>query len=601
MQKDNTYIGRISKVVGANVTVDVTNDLPSISPIIDGRLYRVGQVGSFVRIPVGAYSVFGIVSTVGSAAPNTLIQDDHFPARWLEVQVFGESLGLEQLKRGVTAYPTLDDEVHILTPADAAVVFGTSSPAHIYIGHHTSASNYPAALNASTIVNRHLCIVGATGSGKSNTVARVLNELTNGRFPSARIVLIDPHGEYATAFPANSKVLRIGDPVNPLHIPFWAMTFDELTWLLVDRRPGSETPQDAILRDQILELKRKNAPNLKAGPVSSSDITVDAPIPFDLRDLWYIFDRADRVTYEDKERTKEALIAEGSSVTLKAAEFKPHSPYNQAPWKGQTSVPMGAYVTRIYNRLRDQRFQFLLSPGEYDGQAKDLGDLLQGWIGHTHPLTVFDLSNAPFEVMDVAVGAITRILYDTCFWGRTTEAVGRNGPVFLVYEESHSYLSGQDSRWVQGYARRAAQRVFKEGRKYGIGACLVSQRPSELDDTLLSQCGTYVAMRLNNGTDQGQIKTLAPDGMPGLLDLLPALRTGEALVLGEAVEFPYRIQVDQVPNRPDSRDPQAHELWTNPRSCPNFDRVVTGWRQQQLPPPIGSQKEVDKKDENGAS
>lgn len=585
MRSEPTFLGLIKRVVGAKVLIEVTSDLPSVSPVIEGRLYRVGQVGSFVRIPVGFQNLFGVVTMVGSAAlPES---DSALPMphaqRWLEVQLIGESLGTERFERGISVFPTLDDEVHILTGDYAGVILGRASEASVSVGHHVTADNIRAHVDLNKVVTRHACIVGATGSGKSNSVAVLLSQLTAAAYPGAQIVVVDPHGEYASAFPSSARVFRIGDPDFPLLIPYWAMTFDELASLLVDRRPGSESPQDSALRDKVYALKKKNVKTLKDGALGSEDITAESPVPFDLRQLWYDFDRAERVTYLDNQKKNEALVKEGNPATLTPAEFQPHTTLNTAPYKGSPPVPMGTYVPRLYNRLRDARFDFLLNPGEYDGQRKDLSDLMQDWLGHDRPITVFDLSNAPHEVVDLAIGAISRLLFDVCFWGRALSGVGRDRPILLVYEEAHAYLSKQGV--MHGYARRAAQRVLKEGRKYGMGAVVVSQRPSEVDETVLSQCGTFVAMRLTNSADQGQIRTTVPDAMGGLLELLPVLRTGEAIILGEAVEFPYRVKIDLLTNRPDSNDPVIHQRWTQPPAAAEYAHLVTGWRTQRLPKP----------------
>ena len=586
MRRDSTFLGVVRRVVGGKVTVEVSRDLPSVSPVIDGRVHRVGQVGSFVRIPVGFLNLFGIVAVVGS----TELRNDNDPIlsgsaqRWLEVQLIGESLGTEKFERGISTFPTLDDEVHIITGEYAGLILGAKSTAAVPVGRHVVATNLPAHIDVNKAVARHTCIVGATGSGKSNAVAVLLNQFAHSSFPSAQIVVIDPHGEYASAFPDSAKVFRIGDSVSPLCIPHWVLTFDEITALLFDRRPGSEMPQDVAIRDRVFTLKKEAVATLKAGKLSPEDITVDAPIPFDLTQLWYSFDRAERVTYSDPQKSKEALVEEGDATTLKPARFQPHTPTNTAPYKGTPPVAnMGPYITRLYNRLRDARFDFLLQPGSYDGAAKDLGDLLLDWVGHNRPITVFDLSNAPHEVIDLAIGAISRVLFDACFWGRSVPGIGRTRPLVVVYEEAHVYLSKQGISY--GYAKRAAQRIMKEGRKYGVGAVIVSQRPSEVDDTILSQCGTFIAMRLTNSSDQGQIKSTVPDAMAGMLELLPALRTGEALIMGEAVQFPYRVQIELVANRPDSRDPLVNDRWSEPRVSADYDGIVTGWRAQRLPKP----------------
>ncbi|MBI5446566.1 MAG: DUF853 family protein [Deltaproteobacteria bacterium] len=587
MNTDATFLGSVKRVIGAKVMVEVCKDIPSANPIIDGRVHRLGQVGSFVRIPLGFLNVFGVVSMVGASE---LTRDELLPGvvpsgqRWIEVQLVGESFGREGFQRGVSVFPTLDDEVHIVTQQDLAVIYGTSSSSMIEIGSHSASESLPAAIDIDKIVTRHAAILGSTGSGKSNTVACFLRALTGGNFPNARVVVVDPHGEYGAALGNCSRVFSIGDKQNPLFIPYWALSFDELAWFLVDRKSASETLQDSALRERIFEDRRDHCPSLRAAAVSVDQITVDSPVPFSIRNLWYYFDRRERATYEDMGRTQEALVREGSADNLVSAQFKPPGAGSSAPFKPTMSLNMGPMVSRILGRLKDRRFDFLLSPGEYDGRKKDIHDLLAEWVDHEHPITVLDLGGVPPEVTDLVVGVLCRILFEGMFWGRDLPGMGKQRPLLIVFEEAHSYLPrGGSAQFVAGYAGRSVRRVFKEGRKYGVGAVIVSQRPSELDETILSQCGTFFALRLSNSDDQSRVKSAVPDALAGLIDLLPALRTGEALVLGEAIQIPSRIRFPLMEPRPRSNDPLVAKEWASRRVLsPRYDEAVTAWRRQSV-------------------
>lgn len=595
MKGDVTFLGLVRRVVGAKVFVEVSTDIPSASPIINGRVHRLGQIGSFVRIPLGFLNLYGIVSMVGASeaiAPGELGERLIGGQRWIEVQLVGESYAREGFQRGVSVFPTLDDEVHLVTEEDLQVIYATSGPAMIDIGSHSASESLRAAVNLDKIVTRHVAIVGSTGSGKSNTVAGFLKALTSGGFPSARVVVIDPHGEYGAALTDRARVFSIGNPDHPLFVPYWALSFDELAWFLVDRRTASESLQDSAFRDRVFEAKRGKVGGLAAGTVAPDDITVDSPIPFSVRELWYHFDRRERVTYEDMGRTTEALVKEGDAATLVPVQFKPPGAGSSAPFKPQFSLGMGSYLNKILGRLKDRRFDFLLCPGEYNGVKRDLNHLLQDWMAHEHGITVLDLGGVPSEVTDLIVGVLTRILFEGMFWGRDLPGIGRQRPLLVVYEEAHAYLPrGGATQFVAGYAARAVRRVFKEGRKYGVGAIVVSQRPSELDESILSQCGTFIALRLSNGDDQGRVKSTVPDSLSGLIDLLPALRTGEALVLGEAIQIPSRVRLPLIEPRPKSDDPEVSARWTAAREPnPDYARAVTAWRQQRLATPSGAAK-----------
>lgn len=582
-----TFFGHVRRVVGAKVWVEISPEIPSASPIINGRIHKLGQVGSFVRLPLGFLNVFGIVSMVGaSAAVADETQDDQLPGqRWIEVQLVGESYSSGGFQRGVSVFPTLDDEVHVVTEDDLATIYGASGPAMLTVGTLAASESLPATLNLDKLVTRHAAIVGSTGSGKSNTVAGFLKALTEGTFQSARVAVIDPHGEYASALQGRARVFAIGDQRFPLIIPYWALSFDEFAWFLVDRRSATETAQDMILRDYVLAQKRASVATLKAGAVSPGDITADSPIPFSIREMWYAFDRKERATYTDMGRTQEALVQEGNPSVLSPAEFSPPGAGSSPPFKPQPPPIMGSYTTKMLARLRDRRFDFLLNAGPFDGVQKDLHDLMADWLDHDDSITVFDLGGVPFEVIDLVVGAMTRIMFEGMFWGRNLPGIGRQRPLLIIYEEAHGYFPrGGSGQFIAGYASRAARRIFKEGRKYGVGSVVVSQRPSDLDETILSQCGTFLALRLSNGDDQARIRTTVPDALAGLIDMLPALRTGEALILGEAVQIPSRVRLPLIEPRPTSDDPEPAARWRLPReSNPPYAQAVTAWRTQQTP------------------
>ncbi|MBR1231695.1 ATP-binding protein [Bradyrhizobium sp. AUGA SZCCT0182] len=589
MKDEATYLGTVRRVIGATVYATLSSDLPSTSPIVHGRVYRVGQIGSFVRIPLGFLNAYGIVSMVGAAevrGDSALGPVAANAECTLEIKLIGEAYRGSPFQRGLSIYPTVDDEVHVVTEDDLAKIYAPSGSSAVCIGTHSASESLAATLDLDKLVTRHGAILGSTGAGKSNTVAAILKAITSGSLPKAQVIVIDPHGEYGAAFKGISRVFSIGAKDHPFLLPYWCLSFDELGWFLVDRRSASETMQDGNLRDKTFEMRQQAAAVANVGKkqskLTSDEITVDSPLPFDVKKLWYHFDRLERVTYKDMTRTSEELVKEGDGATLKSAQFKPAGAGSSAPFKPQPPPVMASYTNKILQRLRDRRYDFLLNPGDYDGVKQDLGDLVDTWINHDQPITVFDLAGVPPEVIDLVVGLLSRVLFEVMFWGRDSPDMGKQRPVLMVFEEAHRYLPSGEGFFIQGYARRSVQRILKEGRKYGLGALLVSQRPSELDETLLSQCGTFVALRLTNGQDQGRVKSAVPDELAGLVDLLPALRTGEAIITGEATQIPSRVRVQLIEPRPNSGDPEVSKLWSDKsKKAPDYIAAVTNWRRQR--------------------
>lgn len=570
MNKSITFLGKIVNVNSGKVDVIISKDVPSSTPIIEGVQYKIGQIGTLVKIPLGNTILYGVVDSVNVSGINIdddSIIDEENITRNIKVSLIGEKVGKGKFQKGVGTFPTINDEVHIVTEKDLKIIYDFDSTGQIELGKHASSTDLPIYLDLQKIVSRHLAILGSTGSGKSNTTARVIYNILD-KFKGSRMILVDVHGEYASAFPHLSKVMSLNNDTSPLYIPFWAMNFDELSFFLVGRDMGSERQEDKRLREEVLKLKLLNKDTLKAGKIDEEYITEDSPIPFDIRRMWHNLNREVNATYSESnqvKQTKEAemLIDEGDFKKLIPAKFHPYTVDSSAPYKSKDQT-MYSYEKKIFSRLSDNKYDFMFKPGDYiDGKVKDLNDLLEEWMDHDKRLTILDLSGIPFELMDISIGLINRIVYDSMFWGKDESYTGRARPILMIYEEAHTYLpKNQDSRYIYGYARKSVEKIFKEGRKFGIGSIVITQRPSEISDTILAQVGTTIALRLTNSSDQGAVKATAPNNMTGLMELLPTLRVGECIVVGDAVKIPSRVRIQEFEPRPSSNDPDVISSWS---------------------------------------
>ena len=587
MQSDVTYLGRIIKVDSSSVEVEISEDIPSSSPIINGKVYKLGQIGTFVKVVAGNILTFGLVESV-SNTPSNINSDTvvNKGSRYLSVQLIGEKVGNKKFEKGIGLYPTINDEVHIVTDEDLFDLYGKTDDTEnglLAIGKHASSDNLDVYLDIHKLVLRHSAILGSTGSGKSNSVVAILKQIGT-QMHNSRMLLIDPHGEYASAFP-EAKVFRIGDEKSPLYIPFWLMNFDELMYFLVGAKSSDDQkPEYRRFREIITQAKKINC-HLKAGDVNPNYITADSPIPFNIRKIWYDINREINATYQIADASKqtsenECLVREGIPEKLEPAEFEPYAMSNQAPYRSRKQE-MYSYEKKLLARLKDSRYDFMFYPGEYkdENSPKDLHNLLLDWIGGDERLAILDLSNVPFEVMDITVGLITRFVYDSMFWGRNEPNTGRNRPLLIAYEEAHSYVGKNETI----YARNAVEKIFQEGRKFGLGAVVISQRPSELSETILAQVGTFIALRLTNSSDQSIVKSMAPDNMNSLISLLPSLRIGEAVIVGEAINIPTRVRLPLQSPRPDSSDPELVSAWMREyNSDDDYKMVVTKIREQHF-------------------
>lgn len=583
-----TEIGEIDSISGNSISVKLFDNIKSNMPIIDGIVYRVGQIGSFVRVPLGYANLYGIVTQIGSAAiPESLreavTKDYNYlkNTRWINIVLAGEQIG-KKFERGVTQYPTTGDKVHLVTINDLDVIYGGYEDSNsITVGNISVSESLDAKIDLDKLISRHCAIVGSTGSGKSNAVSVLLQAIANRKFPSSRILIIDPHGEYNDALSKYSNVIEINSKIedNSLYIPFWALPFNELIKIFSGSLSDSNRE---YIREKVVEAKIASAVINKI-EVRKESITADSPIPFSIKRIWFELDDFERITYLIDRITHSDKVTEGDIESLKSNEYQPAGIGSSAPFLNNRAKGLLSFLDSMRNKLNDSSYGFLFSPGKLtpdsDGKiVQDLDNLFLNWLGNDLPITILDLSGIPSEIMSSISGTLLKIIYDGLFWGVNTKVGGKSQPLLIVLEEAHSYLkSGENS-----ISSRTVQMIAKEGRKYGVGLLLVTQRPSELDETVLSQCGTMIALRMNNSKDRGHIKSAVQDELQSMVDLLPSLRTGEALISGEAVKIPSRVKFFKIANAPKSSDPKASEQWlkTIDDTENEYKKLLKSWRNQ---------------------
>ena len=585
--RDPTYIGTIEAVSGAALHVRMALSVASGLSIIEGRTYKVGQVGSFVRVPQGYQDLFGIVSEVGANAVPERIDLATDTGRWMKVELIGEIVG-HTFERGVSQYPNIGDSVHLAIEDHLRRIYDVRGQGHVAIGTLSSAESIEANVSLNELVTRHSAILGSTGSGKSTTVASLLRAITstdygNRRYPSARVMMLDVHGEYSRPLDDISQVFSV-DPQHgedQLFIPYWALDTGDLLEFLTGGVAGNS---ETAFTDKIVELKVASHRAQRFPGVDTASITVDTPLPYSLKKLWYDLIDVEIATFEGKDRDQSTRQDLGCADTLTQPTYKPHGMGSSPPFTNPRARSITRQLNLLRSRLLDRRYDFLLSPGPWEPDIggrldKDLDDLIGGWLGGERPITILDLSGVPSGVLERLVGSILKIVYEALFWSREKAEGGVERPLLIVMEEAHRYMASQST----GTATEVIQRIAKEGRKYGVGAMVVSQRPSEVNETVLSQCGTFFALRLSNPDDRARVRGTLPDGLVGLLDVLPVLRTGEAIVTGEAAKLPMRCRVTlpASEHRPHSEDPKVTEKWELEKREEGYERVVASWRSQR--------------------
>ena len=551
MSRPELRIGRVVEVNGSRVLGELEAKVDDLYRTHKSRRYPIGQVGSIVKIDVGDGLVFGIVTALRMAEspgepPLSSLAPSSSASKWILIELLGHGdfTGVGEadfeFDRGISAYPLPGQPISICTTDELRRIFARPNRPTLQVGRLSQATSLPVYLAMDDLLAKHFAVLGTTGSGKSCAVALLISSILQ-QCPNAHIVLLDPHGEYSAAF---SDAAHLLDPSN-LELPHWLLNLEESLELFIGRTERAAIQQATILKDALLKARRDFV-----GEAESGDLTVDTPVPYRMGDLI--------------DSIKEAREKAGSGASAK-------EPYQKL-------------LDRIEALQRDKRFEFLLRP---DGRVQDnLVDLLSSILRippQGKPLSIVDLSGVPSDVTGVVVSVLCRTVFHFCLWN----PVPRSAPVLLVCEEAHRYIPRSDEAMFRA-SKHALATIAREGRKYGVSLALVSQRPSELDPSILSQCNTIVALRMTNEEDQRFVRRALPDSVQSLVEALPALRTREALVLGEGTAIPVRMLFDELPpNRmPKSTSARFSEAWNKPEE--GFDRIVEAtvrrWRAQDRSP-----------------
>jgi DNA helicase HerA-like ATPase len=425
----------------------------------------------------------------------------------------------------------LNDPVFRAAPEDISKVYACPGRPSVRIGTIHQDERVPAHVIVDDLIGKHFAVLGTTGTGKSCAVTVILRQLL-GAMPNAHIVLLDVHNEYSHAFGDIAEVLS---PSSGLKLPYWLFNFEEIVEVLVSGEGEVRAVQSSILGEAIPQARQQFATD-KGRPM-----TVDTPVPYRMSDL--------------------ARLIEAPLSSLN---------------KPENSEPYLRLVGRIKALSTDPRFAFMFEGLSVRDNLADILSRLLRIPVEGKPMTIVDLSGVPSEVVNVVVSVLCRLTFDFAVWSE------HRLPLLLVCEEAHRYVP-EDSRLGFEPTKRALARIGKEGRKYGVALCVVSQRPSELASGLLSQCNTVFALRMSTQRDQEYVRGTLADWATGLLDFLPSLRTSEAIVIGEGVATPVRLRFDQLPEdqRPMSGTASFSTAWQQDTDDLDFVRAtVDRWRRR---------------------
>jgi uncharacterized protein len=525
-------IGFVVEISGSSSKVMF--DMAALSLLVehsDPVVSAGGQVGGQIKVRVGAAWLIANIRSLKledmvSGRVTALID---FLGEGDEERLTGK---LYNFRRGVTRYPTPGAEVFPISTCDLKQVYAADDRANIEIGMVYPTRDIRAALYVDAMLGKHFALLGSTGTGKSTSAALILHRICE-LAPQGHIVMIDPHGEYSAAFKHNGALFDVSN----LAMPYWLMNFEEHCEVFLTTT-GAERQVDAdILAKCLLAARAKSRVGQEI-----PKLTVDAPVPYLLSDLTNL-------------------------IQLEMGKMD----------KASNTAPYLRLKSKVDEIKADPRFSFMFS-------GMLVADTMAGFIerifrlpGDGKPISIIDVSGVPSEITSVVVAVLSRMVFDFAIWSRNEP----QRPILLVCEEAHRYIpAGQDSASSVG---RILGRIAKEGRKYGVSLGLITQRPSDLAEGVLSQCGTIIAMRLNNDRDQAFVRAAMPEGARGFLDSIPALRNRECIICGEGVAIPIRVSFDALEpaKRPASADPVFSDLW---RDVGQEDEIIARtlqrWRAQ---------------------
>jgi len=524
-------IGIVLEIAGAGsqIAIDLQR-LTDCAGSDDPSIAQAGQVGSQVKIKVGRGWLLATVRNQkqDSTTPGGILATTDFLGEGDEERLTGRLHGFH---RGVTRYPIPGALVYPATTSDLRQIYASDGRNIIQIGTVHPTNDIRAGLYVDAMLGKHFALLGSTGTGKSTSAALILHRICE-TAPEGHIIMVDPHGEYASAFRNTGLIFDVSN----LQMPYWLMNFEEHCEMILTSS-GNNRMEDADILAKCLLMARMK------GRLSDSmgKVTVDTPVPYLLSDL--------------------STILNNEMGKLD---------------KATTSAPYMRIKSKLDELKGDPRYQFMFS-------GMLVGDTLAEFIAKIFrmpargkPISIIDVSGVPSEVTATVVAVLSRLVFDFAVWAREE----RTRPILLVCEEAHRYVPNEKNSDGSSVGK-ILSRIAKEGRKYGVSLGLITQRPSDLAEGVLSQCGTIIAMRLNNERDQAFVKAAMPEGARGFLDSIPALRNRECIICGEGVSVPIRAVFDDLEEfkRPASEDPSFVDLWNKTGGEEDMvDRTVQRWR-----------------------
>lgn len=557
---ESILIGKVQYVDTGNVTICIEKD----------ELVNSVQVNQIVQINSSRTNekIIGLVTKIlrkaspidGGEDGVTEILENSIRVNLVGTLKEKEGTTRHVFKRTLNTVPSLDAECHLLQGEDLSVfmkAISSDSENPLTIGKYTMSEDSVANLDGNKFFQRHAVIVGGTGSGKSWTVANILEKASS--LKSVNIVVFDIHGEYTPLKElANTQLLKVAGPgespdnKQAVFLPYWLLSYEEMAAMLLDRSDINAPNQSRALFDLILKEKRGTV-QAENDPATEANMTVESPIPYKIQSV-----------LTELKRLDEEMVPGARAGTEK-----------QGPLNGKLT----RFIQRLESKITDKRLNFLFNDEDALLAYNWLVELIEKLLGfgNGNGIKIVDFSEVPSDILPLITGLLGRIIFTVQQW---TDADERH-PVAIFCDEAHLYLPVTASDNMDERGLKNFERIAKEGRKYGVSLVVISQRPADVSKTILSQCGNFVAMRLTNPEDQNVIRRLFPDNLGDFAAMIPILDVGESLVVGDASLLPSRVVLDNPKIKPNSSTVDFWDKWGEDKKSALWEKAVKALRQQQ--------------------
>ena len=557
------------------------------------------QVGRYLQIAQGNndFTVAAIRNVKG-----TTQEDSQGKPVWqfvIECQAVGTLVGGKTFERTSVLLPVPTEPVFAVERETLDRLFGEDAKYQFPLGQLSLNKSIAMKVNGDLFFSKHIAIVGSTGSGKSYTVARILHDVVGiaggrndnlGKQNNSHIIIFDIHDEYSAAFdlPKEQSYTLNRLDIDTLYLPYWLMNSEELESMFIESNEENSHNQVSQFKQAVILNKERHNPTIK-------EMTYDTPVYFSIEEVYRYIENMNREIIGRLEGENKPKLADGTLVddrkdyyfdelrTFVAQSTAKDSKATNGPFNGE----FNRFVSRLETKLADKRLRFLLHPTKPDGspfKTDDFEEIIKQFLGYLTKanVTIVDLSGIPFEVLSITVSLVSRLVFDFCFHYTKLRHLNddlNDVPVMIVCEEAHNYIPQKDDAAYRA-SRKSLERVAKEGRKYGLSLMIVSQRPSEVSETIFAQCNNFLALRLTNDADQNYVRRLFPDNLSGITDILPNLAPGECVVVGDAVLLPAVTQMPLPSPEPHSRSVAVYREWKELWKDVTFSDVISRWRKE---------------------